>query len=261
MNFDYSSMELEPKPNGNIQDSWTSLRSLTSARIALGRSGSSVPLSESLNFKLAHANARDAVYSTLDFNALTTSLTTFNLPLFNLHSRVFFRQEYLQRPDLGRRLNEVSVEQLKSSPDKNCDVAIILADGLSATAINRHAEGVLSLLIPQLRSSGISIAPLTMVEHGRVAISDEIGELLNVRVALILIGERPGLSAYVSMGAYLTYGPRIGLTDESRNCVANIRPEGLHYPIAVEKILYLIKSSLQLKLSGVKLKDNYTQII
>lgn len=243
------------------KDPWSSLRSLTSARIALGRSGSSVPLNESLNFKLAHANARDAVYSILSIDDLTAGLSSFNIPIHKLHSRAFYRQEYLQRPDLGRRLNEVSAEHLKSLDIKqDSDVALILADGLSATAINRHSNPVLSQLVAKLRADNISMAPITIVEHGRVAISDEIGALLKVKVAVIFIGERPGLSAYDSMGVYLTYNPQVGLTDDSRNCVANIRPEGLSYGLASEKVFHLVKESLRLKISGVMLKENANQL-
>jgi ethanolamine ammonia-lyase small subunit len=248
---------LEHNSKQYLKDPWSSLRSMTSARIALGRSGSSVPLRESLNFKLAHAHARDAVYSILNAGELMANLSAFNISIHKLHSRAFYRQEYLQRPDLGRRLNDVSAEHLKSLDIKSgSDVALIVADGLSATAINRHASHVLSKLITNLNTQEISIAPITIVEHGRVAISDEIGALLNAKVAVIFIGERPGLSAYDSMGAYLTFNPHIGLTDDSRNCVANIRPEGLDYELATAKILYLIKESLRLKMSGVMLKEN-----
>lgn len=243
------------------KDPWSPLRTVTSARIALGRSGSSVPLKESLGFKLAHANARDAVYSILCIDDLIENLNSFNIPIYKLHSCVFYRQEYLQRPDLGRRLNEVSADHLKSLDIKQeSDVAFILADGLSATAINRHALPVLSQLIAKLKTLKFSIAPITIVEHGRVAISDEIGSLLKAKIAVIFIGERPGLSAYDSMGVYLTYNPHPGLTDDSRNCIANIRPEGLNYSLAMEKILYLINESLRLKMSGVMLKENANQL-
>jgi ethanolamine ammonia-lyase small subunit len=238
-------------------DPWTSLQSFTAARIALGRTGVSVPVRESLNFKLAHAFARDAVYSSLAVDALQNALGFFQLPVYALQSQARNRPEYLQRPDLGRRLNSTSHDSLKNlSPSLLCDVALILADGLSATAINLHAIPVLKILIPSLQASGISLAPITVVEQGRVAISDEIGSILHARTAIILIGERPGLSSPDSMGAYLTYSPTIGLSDASRNCISNIRPEGLPYEAAAQKILYLIKESLRLKLSGVQLKES-----
>ncbi|NJM25360.1 MAG: ethanolamine ammonia-lyase, partial [Bacteroidia bacterium] len=162
-----------------------------------------------------------------------------------------------RRPDLGRQLNEPSIDLLQSAGiARNQDVAIILADGLSATAINNHAIPFLKLLIPSLSDSGISLAPITLVEHGRVAIGDEIGELWKAKLSVILIGERPGLSSPDSMGVYFTYRPTVGLTDDSRNCVSNIRPAGLPYQAAAEKLFYLIKESLRLKLSGVNLKDS-----
>jgi ethanolamine ammonia-lyase small subunit len=238
-------------------DPWTSLQSFTAARIALGRTGVSVPVRESLNFKLAHAFARDAVYSSLAVDPLQNALGIFQLPVYGLHSQARNRPEYLQRPDLGRRLNNTSSDYLKNlSLSSSFDVALILADGLSATAINLHAIPVLKILIPSLQASGISLAPVTIVEQGRVAISDEIGSILHARIAVIFIGERPGLSSPDSMGAYLTYGPAIGLTDASRNCISNIRPEGLPYEAAAQKILYLIRESLRLKLSGVQLKES-----
>lgn len=244
-----------PQQNPTESDAWELLKAFTSARIALGKTGVSLPLKETLNFKMAHAHARDAVYSTLDELHLYESLKQFNLSIFSLKSKANTRHEYLQRPDWGRSLNTVSQEQLKDI-DTPSDIAIILADGLSATAINSHAVPLLQILIPSLQQIGFSIAPLSIVQQGRVAIADEIGFLLKARFTIILIGERPGLSSPDSMGAYLTYNPLIGLTDESRNCISNIRTEGLSYAIAAEKILYLIKESFKLQYSGVALKDN-----
>ncbi len=236
-------------------DQWKSLRSFTDARIALGRTGNSVPLKESLNFKLTHAHARDAVYSSLSLAELTRSLTKFNLPVTQLQSQVTSRQEYLQRPDLGKRLNKNAVDQLTALSLPVSDVAIIIADGLSARAIHDHVFNLLDVLIPQLQNSNLQLAPLSIVEQGRVAIGDEIGFLLRAKLSLILIGERPGLSSPNSLGAYITYNPAIGLTDESRNCVSNIRPEGLSYSLATQKIFYLITESIGRKITGVHLKD------
>lgn len=237
-------------------DAWQSLKAFTSARIALGRTGESVPLKESLNFKLAHAHARDAVYSALKINVLTDALQKFNLPIVHLHSAVSSRQEYLQRPDNGRKLNGASVEKLAQFPTpEKPDVSIIIADGLSAQAIHDHVVSLLDLLVPALHSSKLTLAPVCIAEQARVAISDEIGSLLQARLAIIFIGERPGLSSPNSLGAYLTYQPRVGLTDESRNCVSNIRPEGLSYTAASVKIFYLITEALKRKLSGVDLKE------
>ncbi len=236
-------------------DVWQPLKAFTDARIALGRTGVAIPLKESLNFKMAHAHARDAVYSELNETALIEDLKKFQLPIYTLHSKAQSRHEYLQRPDYGRQLNQASKEQLQGDNPK-MDIAIIIADGLSATAINNHAVPLLEILIPFLQQLGFSIAPLSITQLGRVAIADEIGFLLNAQFSIILIGERPGLSSPDSMGAYLTFNPKIGLTDESRNCISNIRLEGLSYKNAAEKILYLVKESFRLQYSGVDLKDN-----
>jgi ethanolamine ammonia-lyase small subunit len=239
-------------------DPWASLKTFTPARIALGRTGTAIPLQEVLQFRLAHAHARDAVYSILDTDALIAQLQQLQLPVNLLHSSAADRQEYLQRPDKGRRLNTISTQTLStiaSNASQN-SIAIILADGLSATAINRNAGPLLEILIPMLRSAGITTAPVSIVQQGRVAIGDEIGFLLKAKIVVMLIGERPGLSSPDSLGVYLTYNPQIGLTDEARNCISNIRPEGLSYQAAVNKLFYLIRESMRLQLSGVALKDN-----
>jgi len=236
-------------------DPWANLRAYTAARIALGRTGSSVPLRESLAFRLAHAHARDAVYSVLDTERLAAELTALGLPVCQVRSQAPDRQHYLQRPDWGRKLTKESAAYLREYAPVATDVALILADGLSATATNRHVLPLLRLLVPQLQRAGFRLAPIALAEQARVALSDEIGAALHARLALILIGERPGLSAPDSLGAYLTYHPRPGLTDEARNCVSNIRPEGLPYPAAAEKLFYLVQESLRRQLSGVQLKD------
>lgn len=252
---------MELHHNNHIQeDPWASLRAFTTARIALGRTGTAIPLKEVLAFRLAHANARDAVYSHLDSDRLQEQLQyLFNTPVLQLHSNAADRYEYLQRPDKGRRLDTASVTLLSGLKNelKQKDVAIILADGLSATALNVHTVPLLELLLPMLKATGRSVAPVCLVEQGRVAIGDEIGGLLQARCTIVLIGERPGLSSADSMGAYLTYGPRTGNTDETRNCISNIRREGLQYPHAAGKISYLLQEAFRLQLSGVDLKDNY----
>ena len=241
-------------------DPWAGLRAYTAARIALGRTGSSVPLREALAFRLAHAHARDAVYSILDLPrltaGLTAELTALTLPVCAVRSRAETREQYLQRPDYGRQLARESRQRLQeAAAPEAADVALILADGLSATAVNEHALPLLRELLPKLRQAGFRLAPVVLAEQARVALSDEIGELLGVRLALMLIGERPGLSAPHSLGAYLTYAPRPGRTDEARNCVSNIRPEGLPYAAAADKLFYLVQESLRRQLSGVALKD------
>ena len=231
------------------------LKDFTAARIAIGRVGNSIPLKQSLEFKLAHAHARDAVYSVLDIEGLFNSLNVFNLPILHLHSKAQTRHKYLKRPDHGRQLNEESSVQLKDYGN-GYDVSIIIADGLSATAVNENAFGLLEILIPMLSSAKLKLAPICLVEQGRVAIGDDIGHGLNARFTILLIGERPGLSSADSIGAYLTYNPRPGLTDESRNCISNIRPQGLTSKPAADKIFYLLNEAFKRKLSGVGLKDN-----
>ena len=228
-------------------DAWHSLKQFTAARIALGRTGNAIPLKELLKFKLAHAHARDAVYARLHTQELAQQLQQFNLPIYSLHSKAKDRNEYLLHPDLGRQLNDASV-QLLQNRSASFDIVLVLADGLSATAINHHAVPLLQLLIPLLQQANFSVA-ITTAQEARVAVGDAVG-------SLVLIGERPGLSAADSMGAYLTYNPTVGLTDESRNCISNIRPEGIDYAKAASKIQYLITASFRLQYSGVALKDD-----
>ncbi|RZK62378.1 MAG: ethanolamine ammonia-lyase subunit EutC [Hymenobacter sp.] len=237
-------------------DPWAGLRAFTAARIALGRVGTSVPLREALAFKLAHAHARDAVYSGLETDQLAAELAALSLLVCRVSSRALTRQEYLQRPDRGRQLSEVSKAQLaEQAPATGCDLVIVLADGLSATATNTHALPLLRLLLPELQSVGLRLGPLVLAEQARVALGDEVGHLLRARLVLVLLGERPGLSAPDSLGAYFTYAPRPGLTDEARNCVSNIRPAGLVYPAAAAKLAWLLREAGRRQLSGVALKD------
>ncbi len=242
-----------------VSDRWASLKAFTPARIAQGRAGHSLPTDELLKFQADHAMARDAVYSSLEISALSEQLSKMQSLVFRIHSQAHNRQQYLQRPDLGRKLNDISRQLLIENTSKKVfDVAFVVADGLSASAINRHAVPVLENLMTQLEALNWKVAPFTLVEQGRVAIADEIGFLLKAQIVVILIGERPGLSSPDSMGAYLTFEPKVGLTDESRNCVSNIRPEGLDYEFASNKILYLLQEMHRKKLSGVNLKDEMT---
>jgi ethanolamine ammonia-lyase small subunit len=236
-------------------DPLQALKAFTPARIGLGRIGSGIPLKAFQEFKLAHAHARDAVYSELDVDGLKAGLEQFCLPLITLHSAAAYREQYLQRPDLGRKLDEASAEEIKNY-HLPCDVAIIIADGLSATAVNSNTNQLLQLLVPMLRSVKLGLAPITLVKQGRVAIGDEIAYALGAKLCLILIGERPGLSAADSVGAYITYAPKPVLTDESRNCISNIRPRGLNSAAAAKKIFYIIQEAFKSKLTGIGLKDN-----
>jgi ethanolamine ammonia-lyase small subunit len=228
-----------------------SLRDFTPARVDLGRTGHSLLTSELLDFQLAHAKARDAVHLPLDVNSLVIELKQKNIPCVGLASEANDRSIYLHRPDLGRRLNAASRARL--APLKsNYDAAFVIADGLSALAVHRHALPLLEVVLAQL---DWVIAPVTIVVQGRVAIGDEIGELLGAKLAVVLIGERPGLSSPDSLGIYLTWQPRPGRTDAERNCISNIRAEGLSYELAAHKLLFLMNESRRLKLSGVQLKE------
>jgi ethanolamine ammonia-lyase small subunit len=225
------------------EDHWTQLRELTAARIALGRAGHSLPTRELLAFQFAHAKARDAVWNPLD----ATAFADFD-PVI-LHSAARDRATYLRRPDLGRQLSPESSRGLKRG---DWDAVLIVADGLSATAVHRHAIPLLRELIPLLE--GWRIAPLCVVEQGRVAISDDIGERVGAGIAVMLIGERPGLSSPDSLGVYLTWAPRVGRTDAERNCVSNIRPEGLDPALAARRIVMLMQAARKQQLTGVHLK-------
>lgn len=237
-------------------DPHAALRAFTPARIAPGRAGASLPTKALLDFNLDHARARDAVHSALDLPPLLDALRQLHPDLLLVHSRATTRQEYLLRPDFGRSLNEESAQQLNSeSQNPKTDLALVIADGLSAQAVNAHAVPLLERLLPRLAEVGWSLAPLVVVEQGRVAVADEVAHRLNAEMTVILLGERPGLTSPDSLGAYLTYAPRPGLTDERRNCVSNIRPEGLDYELAAAKLFWLLGEMKTRRLSGVELKD------
>lgn len=237
-----------------IANPWQQLRRLTPARIALGRAGTSLPTAAQLDFQFAHAQARDAVHLALDSGELAAGLAERGLEVLQLHSAAADRHTYLQRPDLGRRLDAQSVETLRQHA-RGHDLAIVIADGLSALAIQRHALPLIDRLREQMAGDDWSLAPLCIVRQGRVAVADEVAELLGAKMVVILIGERPGLSSPDSLGLYFTYAPRVGLTDAFRNCISNVRPEGLSYGVAAHKLLYLMREACRRKLSGVSLKD------
>jgi ethanolamine ammonia-lyase small subunit len=224
----------------------------TMARVELGRVGHGVPTRALLEFQLAHAQARDAVHLPLAVNSLVLELKQKNITSMPLTSAARDRGEYLKRPDLGRRLSDDSRERLAAARAEP-DAVFVIADGLSALAVHRHAVPLLELL---LRDLDWRVTPVAIVEQGRVAIGDEIGELLGARMAVVLIGERPGLSSPDSLGVYLTWQPRPGRTDAERNCISNIRAEGLSYAAAAHKLLFLMNESRRLKLSGVRLKED-----
>ncbi|MCX7142720.1 MAG: ethanolamine ammonia-lyase subunit EutC [Proteobacteria bacterium] len=245
---------------------WDALRRFTDARIALGRAGVSLPTAAHLAFQLAHAKARDAVHRTLDVVQLARSLSPSaeeqGPACVSLHSAAADRGIYLQRPDLGRRLDAASRQALaarepseRSGQARPYDLAFVVADGLSALAIEQNAAPFLAMLLRRTAEEGWRIAPISIVRQGRVGIGDEVGELLGARAVVVLIGERPGLSSPDSMGLYLTWMPRVGLTDASRNCISNVRPAGLSPEDAASKAHYLLAKMFQRQLSGIGLKD------
>ena len=254
---------MTPPPPLVVANAWQQLRQFTAARIALGRSGVSVPTQPQLAFQLAHARARDAVHRGLDVPQLLQELESAGLAIpkdvLLLASAAADRLTYLQRPDLGRRLNNASRDALKAykqpDPQGGYDIAFVIADGLSARAVTQNAVPLMAAVMRQIATENWAMAPLAIVSQARVAIGDEIGELLRARLVVLLIGERPGLSSPDSLGVYMTWMPRVGLTDASRNCISNIRPAGLSYDDAAFKLHYLALAMHQRRLSGVLLKD------
>ncbi len=246
------------KPTIDKQNPWLQLRNLTSARIALGRTGISMPTGAQLDFQYAHAQARDAVHLPFDREGLSAQLIEQGRDTLLLHSAASDRHIYLQRPDLGRRLNDESTDLLKQhrldNPD-GYDLAIVVADGLSSLAVHRNAIPMLKHIEEQALAEGWSLSPIVLVSQGRVAVADEVAERLGARMVVILIGERPGLSSPDSLGLYFTYAPKVGLTDAYRNCISNVRLEGLSYTMASHRLLYLMREACRRQLSGVNLKD------
>jgi len=249
------------------------LRRLTPARVALGRRGASLPTAELLDFTLAHARARDAVDAAFDVGRLSAALAELCGVAFEFCSLARDRREYLARPDLGRKLADSTREDLMreqrphgldadplprdalDAVSASRDVVLVVGDGLSPTAVNTQAVAVIERLLPRFAAAGITVGPGVVVRNARVAIGDEIGAALGARMVVMLIGERPGLSTPASLGAYLTFGPRPGLTDAARNCVSNIHPTGLSPDEAAHKIAWLVGAGLARQQTGVMLKD------
>lgn len=241
-------------PAARADDLWTGLRRLTAARIGLKRAGASLATGPLLDFALAHARARDAVRQQLDEAQLKAELAGLGVAVISVASAAQDPQSYLMRPDLGRRL-AADGEAALAARRGDYDVVFAVADGLSARAVQAHARPVLAGTMPALRAQGWRIAPLVIVRHGRVAIGDAIAARLCAASVAVLIGERPGLSAPDSMGAYLTWRPHEATTDAERNCISNIRPEGLVYEEAALKLAHLLRTMRTRGLSGVALKD------
>jgi ethanolamine ammonia-lyase small subunit len=240
-------------------DPWQQLKSFTRARIAIGRVGSSLPTKEVLDFGLSHAMARDAVHLALDVEALERDIQQHDFTTLRVKSMAADRATYLLRPDMGRRLHEHSLLQLQNithaqSEPKPIDFLIVVGDGLSSLAVARHAAPLLAE-IKRTSPSDWSASRVVIASQARVAIGDEIGQALNAKIVAMLIGERPGLSSPDSLGIYLTYNPKLGLSDADRNCISNVRPEGLSYEAAAKKLIWLAKEAMRSKLTGVALKD------
>lgn len=242
--------------SGIARDPWALLGAWTPARIAIGRTGASQPTREVLSFALAHAQARDAVHARLDRAELAGQLQALGLACVAVESMAGDRGTYLRRPDLGRQLDPASRERLEAAgADETCDLAIMIGDGLSATAVSANAPALVGALLASVKQLALTLGPVVVAEGARVALGDEVGACLRARLVAVLIGERPGLSAADSLSVYLTYAPRRGRTDAERNCISNIRKGGLPPAAAAASLAWLIEAALALQLTGVGLKD------
>jgi len=248
------------KDHASGEDLWSGLRRLTAARIGLTRAGASLATRPLLEFQLAHARARDAVHETLDMGHLASDLSGFGPPVLEVASAVPDRQRYLMRPDLGRRLAP-DAEATLAPHAAAYDVVFVVTDGLSARAVEMHAAPVVAAVLAMLRKDDWTVAPLVIARQGRVAIGDVIANILGATSVVMLIGERPGLSAPYSMGAYLTWRPGEQTTDSDRNCISNIRPEGIGTDDAAFKIAHLLRAMRTRRFSGVQLKDDSDQLL
>lgn len=252
-------MEKKDLVNSVTPDPWAPLRDATLARIALGRAGGSLPTRAWLDFKSAHAAAREAVQFPFADEQLAAEVRELDTDVVVVSSAATDRRTFLERPDLGRQLDDRSRYTLQQmQPDFEIELAIVISDGLSAIAVHRQSPLLLQSLLPKLRNDDWRLAPIVVARFGRVALEDAVGELLGAQIVLMLIGERPGLGSPDSLGAYLVYGPRTGNTDADRNCVSNIRPEGLSHDAAAETIFHLLSEARRLRMSGVLLKDHRT---
>jgi ethanolamine ammonia-lyase small subunit len=244
-------MKTPVPPSRSLRD----LRKLTPARVGLGRAGASMPTKALLEFTLDHARARDAVHAVFDVPGIISALGGLGVQTVQVSSQARDRKEYLRRPDLGRILDPPSKHLLANRDGGSCPLAIVVGDGLSPSAVNAHAIELVRSFVPRLAADGIEIDLAVVASGARVALGDEIGAIVGARMMVMLIGERPGLSAPDSLGAYLTFAPKPGLTDAERNCVSNIHGSGLGYDEAAFRIAWLIREGLARKVTGVALKD------
>ena len=248
---DAADVEAAAAPAAPPPDPWQALRRHTPARIALGRAGTSLPTTEVLRFAAAHARARDAVHAPLDVAAIESELQALGLQVLRARSRAATRAEYLARPDLGRRLDDATFVAPAASP-----LCVVVGDGLSAVAAQTHAAPLLAALRALLEAAGVPLAAVVVATQARVALGDEIGARAGAELVLVLLGERPGLSSPDSLGAYLTHAPRPGRADSERNCVSNIRPEGLAIGAAAARLAWLVREALRRRVTGIALKDD-----
>jgi ethanolamine ammonia-lyase small subunit len=244
-------MTVPERPPRSLRD----LRQLTPARVGLGRAGASLPTEALLEFARDHARARDAVHANFDVPAVVCGLQGLGLETLAVSSCAIDRTDYLKRPDRGRKLDPLSQDLLAGRHGHACDCAFVIGDGLSPSAVNSHAIDLVRNLLPRLASAGIAIGPALVATGARVALGDQIGAMVDARMIAMLIGERPGLSVPGSLGAYLTFAPKPGLTDADRNCVSNIHAAGLGTEEAAFKIAWLIREGLARQISGVALKE------
>ncbi|MBP2228600.1 ethanolamine ammonia-lyase small subunit [Azospirillum agricola] len=239
--------------NDQPKDPWARFRQATRARIGLGRSGDALPTAALLEFQLAHARARDAVHSAVDFDRLAADLAPY--PTLRVHSAAPDRATYLRRPDLGRRLDPAGAAALPSAPTGGAwDVLFVIADGLSAAAVQVNAAPLVHACVERL--AHLRIGPLVLAEQARVALGDEVGAAMGARLVALLVGERPGLSAAESLGVYLTWDAKPGRADSERNCISNIHADGLPIGAAADKLCWLVNEAARLKLTGVGLKED-----
>ncbi len=236
-------------------DLWQELRQFTDARIALGRTGCSIPTDEYLKFSLAHARARDTINTPFDRQMVRKHLEDMGLEVVFAESAATSRDVFIRRPDLGRRLGEVSRERLRKMHYSGADVLIVIGDGLSSKAVHKQAVPLINDFLPYMKKLGLSVGPIVLAKQSRVALGDDIAEVMNCGLVAMLIGERPGLSSPDSLGIYMTYKPFAGRLESERNCISNVRPEGLSYERAAFKLAWLVEMAYEHKVSGTALKD------
>lgn len=237
------------------EDCWAALKQFTDARIALGRTGCSVLTNDYLDFRLAHARARDSIKMPFDSRKVAEQLHKLGLQTLEVDSSAGNRSTFITRPDLGRRLSPESRARLNAMHYPGCDVLLVIGDGLSSKAVHRQAVPLVAHLLPYLKALKLSLGPIVLAHQSRVALGDDIAEIMHAGLVAILIGERPGLSSPDSLSVYMTYKPFFGRLESERNCISNIRPEGLNYGPAAFKLAWLINAAYERRKSGTELKD------